>query len=292
MSVHYMSAVLDLELPRDKKLVLMVFADHANDEGYCWPSVGRIAWRCGYAQRKSVRRIVRELMRAGLLSKIEEGRGSRPPLWQVRPHAGKKLSEYDPAMFLDDRSGAEKDPKHGAEKDPQTEGVEGDDSGAEKDPIGESGASNPLTVGRNSQAENGHGAEKDPQTNTGAEKDPQRKFVGQSRTPRGVISDPLGGAWSAPQTVMNRHEPLAPSATTSRSPPARSEPPPSVDPKIRLMNNSARNLGIHPMTPSETVESFETRIAEAHKRVLDAQVERRRSEDAKRAGEAEEAASG
>ncbi len=48
------------------KLVLLKLADHANDEGECWPSQGRIARDCGLP-RETVNRQVKALSTAGLI---------------------------------------------------------------------------------------------------------------------------------------------------------------------------------------------------------------------------------
>lgn len=39
------------------KLVLMALADHADETGVCWPSIARIAEKCGMSQRTVVRHI-------------------------------------------------------------------------------------------------------------------------------------------------------------------------------------------------------------------------------------------
>jgi hypothetical protein len=52
MSIRLMSIVWALELPPTEKIVLLALADQASDEGrQCWPSVGRVARRCGLAER-------------------------------------------------------------------------------------------------------------------------------------------------------------------------------------------------------------------------------------------------
>ena len=48
------------------KLVLLKLADHANDEGECWPSQGRIATDCGLT-RETVNRQIKLLTDLGLL---------------------------------------------------------------------------------------------------------------------------------------------------------------------------------------------------------------------------------
>lgn len=47
MSVKLMGAVWDLELEPLTKMVLLALADHANDDGECWPSRKKTAKKCG-----------------------------------------------------------------------------------------------------------------------------------------------------------------------------------------------------------------------------------------------------
>ena len=51
MSIRLMSAAWDLDLPQTEKMVLLALCDHANDDGFCWPSMGRLARRCGVSDR-------------------------------------------------------------------------------------------------------------------------------------------------------------------------------------------------------------------------------------------------
>jgi hypothetical protein len=67
MSALIMGMVWELELPRDEKLVLLAYADHANPSGgSIFPSVATIAHKTGYS-RRSVQAITRRLERAGYL---------------------------------------------------------------------------------------------------------------------------------------------------------------------------------------------------------------------------------
>jgi len=74
MSVEMMSQCWRLDLPQNKKLVLLAIADHANDEGIAWPSQGRIAWKTGYS-RRNIKRILDELVDDGYLKVLRIGRG-------------------------------------------------------------------------------------------------------------------------------------------------------------------------------------------------------------------------
>lgn len=54
------------------KLVALVLADHCDADGFCWPSYRRIAERSCLSER-SVRRHVRELIAAGVVTKVRTG---------------------------------------------------------------------------------------------------------------------------------------------------------------------------------------------------------------------------
>ena len=54
-------------------LVMLALADHADDDGYCFPGIARIARKCRVSER-SVQRHLRDLEKIGELV-IEEGRG-------------------------------------------------------------------------------------------------------------------------------------------------------------------------------------------------------------------------
>ncbi len=91
-----MSLVWELDLPQNLKFVLLGFADHANDNGLCWPSIKRIAWKSGYSERQ-VQHIVRKLRdKHGLLEAVRYERGGRglATVYRVRSERGKKLSPF------------------------------------------------------------------------------------------------------------------------------------------------------------------------------------------------------
>jgi hypothetical protein len=95
MSVKVMSAVWELDLPQNQKLVLLAFADHADDDGVCYPSVGRVAWKTGVSERQ-VQRIVKKLRAAGLVVLLRNAQGGRgnAAVYQVQPQKGVKLSPF------------------------------------------------------------------------------------------------------------------------------------------------------------------------------------------------------
>ena len=70
------------------KLVLLAFADFADDAGYCWPSIARVAVKSQVSERH-VQRVVADLKRDGLLAISEAGGGRKTPRYQIR---GDRLS--------------------------------------------------------------------------------------------------------------------------------------------------------------------------------------------------------
>lgn len=61
-----MTQVWSAVLPATEKLVLLALADHANDDGYCFPSYSSLARRCSLSDRQ-VRRTVAKLADRGIL---------------------------------------------------------------------------------------------------------------------------------------------------------------------------------------------------------------------------------
>ncbi len=68
-----MSWVFGLRLSPPLKMILMALADHADDAGYCWPSIPRIAAKASMSDR-TVQRRLPELVARGLVVV-----SSRPP---------------------------------------------------------------------------------------------------------------------------------------------------------------------------------------------------------------------
>ena len=70
MSISVMSLVWDTNLPPQEKLVLLAYADRADDEGEnIFPAVPTIARKTGYTDR-NVQLILRKLIKAGIMVKI------------------------------------------------------------------------------------------------------------------------------------------------------------------------------------------------------------------------------
>ena len=89
MSIALMTQVWESELPTSThKLVLLAFADYADENGMCWPSVERVAARSQVSHRQ-VQRIAAKLKAIGLLEVLEEGHGHRTSTYIIR---GDKLT--------------------------------------------------------------------------------------------------------------------------------------------------------------------------------------------------------
>jgi len=94
VSVKIMAAVWELELPANEKLIALAFADHANDSGLCFPSLSRIAWKCGIS-RETAKRVAANLREAGILVvERKSGGAGRPPLYRINPEKGVKLTPF------------------------------------------------------------------------------------------------------------------------------------------------------------------------------------------------------
>lgn len=76
MSIKLMSAVWErLELDPYERLVLLSLADHADDDGLCYPSVARLCQRTGMKER-GVQTVVKRLAAKGLIT-IDPNAGRR-----------------------------------------------------------------------------------------------------------------------------------------------------------------------------------------------------------------------
>jgi hypothetical protein len=86
MSIRLMSDVWKTDLPTTEKMVLLVIADHANDEGTeAWPSQATIAKKASISVR-TVQRAVNSLVRAGYLRMEKHAGGSASCRDDRRPH--------------------------------------------------------------------------------------------------------------------------------------------------------------------------------------------------------------
>ncbi len=106
MSIKLMSRVWESVMPTGThKLILLAFADHANDEGVCWPSIGLVAWKTQLSRRQT-QRIIHDLIKYQMLEVTTPSEQHRTPTYRVR---GDKLtplaSEVTPTTLRGDIHG-------------------------------------------------------------------------------------------------------------------------------------------------------------------------------------------
>ena len=82
MSTILMSACWPLEMSPSQKIVLILLADNANDDGICWPSLETICERTCLSER-AVRNAITWLEECGALQKFK--RGGRSAVYKVDP---------------------------------------------------------------------------------------------------------------------------------------------------------------------------------------------------------------
>ena len=75
LSIKILTAAWDLPIASTDKLVLLSLADHANDEGRCWPNIQTLATKTGLSDR-SVRKAISRLKAAGHVEVIHRHRHS------------------------------------------------------------------------------------------------------------------------------------------------------------------------------------------------------------------------
>ena len=104
MSIKQMAKVWELDLDHAQRLVLLALADHAHDDGGgCRPALGLVAWKTGYSLA-SVKRIVGQLRRAGLLQVVKEGGGRYATVYRLCLEMGNVKFAYKP--LISEREGA------------------------------------------------------------------------------------------------------------------------------------------------------------------------------------------
>ena len=83
MSVSVMTLVWRSDLPANHKLVLLAYADHANDEGgSVYPGEDLMAAKTSYTSG-NVRRVTKELVDAGFLHRVKRGQTGQRAEWEV-----------------------------------------------------------------------------------------------------------------------------------------------------------------------------------------------------------------
>lgn len=99
MSIKLMSQVWGLNLGtgdtgRSRKLVLMALADHANDEGYCYPSAEYVGWKTDYSERQ-IKRILDELEAEHLIRIEKEFTPTTPRVYQLTLENAQSKKPYE-----------------------------------------------------------------------------------------------------------------------------------------------------------------------------------------------------
>lgn len=83
MSIRIMTQVWQLDLPTaSHKLLLLAFADHANDEGICYPALESIHRKTGLSRRHT-QRLISSLKESGQLLVRRAPTRYTSPLFQV-----------------------------------------------------------------------------------------------------------------------------------------------------------------------------------------------------------------
>lgn len=86
MSVKVMSLVWEMDLPTSEKMVLLVIADHADDQGEnAWPAVATIARKASLSDRQT-QRMIKQLTNLGLISVEKQAGGRREMRDDRRPN--------------------------------------------------------------------------------------------------------------------------------------------------------------------------------------------------------------
>jgi Helix-turn-helix domain len=96
MSIKIMAAVWELDLPQNQKLVLLALADHADDRGVCYPSVARVAWKCGYSRRQT-QAILKQLRSSPVLEVLGSiaGGSGLSTEYKIHHEKGAKLAPFN-----------------------------------------------------------------------------------------------------------------------------------------------------------------------------------------------------
>lgn len=114
MSVKALTWAWAQELPTATKIVLMALADHADDDGVCWPGMKGVAAKCGINRRNTQRHISR-LISLGLMEAVERRRSDNSQtsnLFVLKMGSGDvnldigPLSTLTPPLVTSDQGGA------------------------------------------------------------------------------------------------------------------------------------------------------------------------------------------
>ena len=93
MSIRYLNAVWELDIPTTQKMVALVLADHADESGRCFPSVARMMKMSSLAER-SVQNAIVWLEENGHL--VREMRCGKSTVYRLTPAADAPPKEMHP----------------------------------------------------------------------------------------------------------------------------------------------------------------------------------------------------
>ena len=96
MSIKIMSLIFEGDLPPTKRLIMLSLADHANDEGVCYPSISRLCQRTGLKQR-SVQKNIAELEADGYIKRDMNGGRRGSNLYTLTPAPDAPRTKCAPA---------------------------------------------------------------------------------------------------------------------------------------------------------------------------------------------------
>ncbi len=84
MSIRLMTAVLEDDTLTDatETLLMLALADHANDSGYCWPSITLLAKRARVSERQA-QRLITKLIEDGRIEADRRGGRNRATLYRI-----------------------------------------------------------------------------------------------------------------------------------------------------------------------------------------------------------------
>lgn len=83
MSIHVLNLVWRTDMPPNKKLMLLAYADGAQDDGSeIWPGRDKLCLKTGYSAR-SVERLTEELVQDGYLVRVTRGRKGRRASFRI-----------------------------------------------------------------------------------------------------------------------------------------------------------------------------------------------------------------
>lgn len=75
MGIKLLSQVWEKDIRGPARDVLMVYCDHANDDGrVAWPTIETVAWKAGYSVRQT-QRVIKKLRTAGMLRQVKTHNG-------------------------------------------------------------------------------------------------------------------------------------------------------------------------------------------------------------------------